>query len=424
MTCSLTRDLPIPSPHLDGRGRQTDRWSACLLMSLTMSGAWAHNVDTTDIPASGLRLGAAISTALTQAQHPLPGSNWAGVLGTGQPLRDRHGLRLEHAVTEVAGRLSGGLGGQLALGLHDREKPHLEAAWLDMPIGRAWHFGGGRHTVPTTTALSRAGHFDQLSLTPLAKQALFEGNWIDEGLAVSWQAIEPTTLGWLPRRIGAGVWRGQAFPAGGLSPDSADRPITLNARWEMGHTAQIEVFGARLQTQGRGGLIQDTGAGHSHGVPTCELTLTGRVCFDGRVSLSGVSVSWQATSAFSLSTTAVRRQEHGSLYASTGDTNYQGRTTGAWADLIWQLAPQWELTTRLERLVAHHSLAGPGASLVAQDANLLNNKPLRRAATALSWVGFKHWRLTLDGGEDRSSAVDNAYLMMRASWQFEKAWRP
>ena len=418
MTSCKTLGSPIRSLALERRAQ------AALVLLAVSAVAHAHDVDPAAIPESGLRASAAMAASLADAKDALPAPTLPGVLGTGQQSRDRRGLRLEHAVAEVAGRASFGLGGQLALGLHDRDKPHVEAAWLDFALGRDVYLGGGRNTVPTTPALSRAGHFDRFGLMPLAKQALFEGNWTEDGVTLAWRPHD-TEAAWWPARATLAAWRGRAFPAGGQTPDSnADRPFTASVGWDAGDTFKIDVFGARMRPRSRGSLIQDTGFGHSHGSPTCDTTLAGRVCFDGSVSLWGASAAWTPLKDWTVSTTVVLRDEKGSLYSSTGDARYRGRTTGAWGDVVWQAMPQWELAARVERLVVTHELDGPGASLVAQDASLMNNSARRRLSAALAWSRPNDWRVSLEAGNDRSTGARNPYVMMRVVWQHNTDLKP
>ncbi|MEK8032909.1 hypothetical protein AACH06_18975 [Ideonella sp. DXS29W] len=397
--------------------------AAGLIVALCGSGrARAHEVEPDAIPDAGVRVALAAAATLADARQPWPSSRLPGVLDTGQGWRDSRGLALEYAVADLAGRVAPALAWQWAMGLHDRDDPHVEAAWLDWRVSDAVYLGAGRNTVPTTPALSQAGHLDRFAAVPLAKRALFDGNWTDDGIVLAWRPAEPAA-GWRPSRASVGLWRGQAFPAGGREPESiGDLPITASAGWVLAEAWSLDAFVARMTPIARGRLVQADGAGHTHGSPTCEDTLTGRACFDGRVNLWGGTLAWRPNADWALSATALVRHESGALYSSGGDANYRGRLQGWWADAVWRLDTDWELAARAERLAARHDLRGPGASLVAADAGLQGNRPSSRMSLAATWLGIEGVRWSLEAGDDHVGADENPYVMLRAVWRFSTEW--
>jgi hypothetical protein len=372
----------------------------------------AHDVAADPVPeAPGWRVGAGVAVTAIGAKDPIPSATLPGVLDTGEDAPNQRGLGVEHAVIGAGLRLNDIFGANLAVGWHAGESVHLEAAWVQarwLTDAALLTLGTGRAKVPMGSVLSDAGDFGRFSLVPLVKRASLNNDWYDEGVALAWRGTGDSLL----RRVDIGVWRGSGFPGGG------DLPVVPSLHVQLAH-AEIEVDGfyAYLQPTGRGTYARGTNAGHTHDVPNCESSLTGLVCFDGRVNVLGGSLSWAPHEwPVVVTAAALWRDEQGSLYSQNGDARYHGKTLGGWIDAAWDWRENWQVAARFEALSATQDLSGPGAALVAGEAGLVPNWPARRVTAALAYSPDPAWRLSAEIGSERTSGNNNPFVMLRAVW--------
>lgn len=345
---------------------------------------------------------------------PLPARDVPGVLDMGNTPEDqRHGY-LEHAMLSVGVRLHATLGASLGVGKHGTDPWHIENAWLEWrpQCNAEWSLGAGRNRVPVGQIIDVGGHLDVFAQTPLAKRAVFEGDWVEDGLNLNWQ---PHRHGWLwhIQRVDFGVWNAQRFPG---SENVSLAPV-LRIRADAGAHIVVDGFISRIRANARGSHIQRPEVGHSHAAPDCGTSLVQVTCFDGDVNLLGISLDWQTPiPQIQLQAAALWRHEKGSLYGQSSTTAYQGRTQGGWTQMQWQPATRWNLALRHEWLRANHRLQGSGASLLAREAGLQPNHPARRTTAALAWQPWRDWSVSLEAGRERHSTRDNNFYGIRLQW--------
>lgn len=407
------RSSTIPGSRTRSRRSDPDRRRRCRLVALASCAllgthAAAHDLLGDPIPdAPGIRLGAAIALSAIAADAPVPFPTLRGVLTSGAAADDRRGLSLEHGVFDGGIRLNEHFGATFAIGWHGADAAHFEAAWLE---GRrsGYSVGAGRNRVPLGPVITAAGHMDRFAFMPLAKEAAFGGDWIEDGLNLRWRHDGPSEL-----EIDAGLWRGASFP--GVAGSVPAATLHLGGSFAQ---VRLDGFYSRLQPEGRGTPVQRTSDGHHHDVPACADSIAGLVCFDGSTDLAGASLRWHAqTIPFELALAGILRHEAGSLYSTNGDTDYRGWTNGGWVDATWSFSPELGISMRAERLVARHELSGQGATLVARDAGLLPDPgPASRLALALVWTPRTDTRLTLEAGSERTNHVSNDYIGVRFLW--------
>ncbi|WP_245785303.1 hypothetical protein [Paracidovorax wautersii] len=385
----------------------------CLAASAS-SPARAHEAGDAAIPAEpGLQVDAAAAVGYLHATRPVPAPRLTGVLGLGDTPADQRGWALEHATLGAGWRLAPQLGAALALGKHGGERAHVEAAWVEArpAADSTYALGAGRNRMPLGPVIDPAGHLDRYGQMPLVKRAAFNGDWIEDGVNWAWRPHAEGAFAWL-QAVDAGLWRARRFPG---SEDAAWAP-TVHARagWQAWGDWEADAFYSRLKPRGRGAYVQRANSGHIHTAPQCSASLRDISCFDGTVDLMGASARW-ATPLRGLSLTAAGalRRERGSLYSQNGDTRYSGRTRGGWLEALWQPAAQWEAGVRQEWLRSSNSVAGPGAALVAADANLLPNDPSRRFTAMLGWRPRPGWLLALEAGRERIAGQGQNLVALR-----------
>lgn len=408
--CSHTPSSPTRLRHSDVARRTV--WAVLLCTGL----AQAHEDEHNGPPLQpGWQVGGGVALNVAAAQDAWPVSRHEGVLLTGQTARDRRNeLSLEHATVGAAARFTPWLAAQFSLGMHDRDQAHVEVARVEasgQAWGQLWRLRAGRQSPSLGGAVDGAGHFDNFAQAPLAKQAVFNETWIDDGLTLQWQQAEERGL----QALEAGVWRGRAFPGGPHGPVSPSLKAT--GVWDhwTGH-----LFGAWLQPQGRGAAAVGLGTvGHTHGVPDCRQTVANLACFDGQAQVFGASLSSGSDDErWAYSAAGLWRRERGALYSQTGTAAYEGDTTGLWADVSLRWRPDLTVAMRAERLASQHTLNGPGASLVSAAAGLTAAPTVHRLALALGSTRFEPVALWLEAGaEQASGASTQPYVVLRAVWQ-------
>jgi hypothetical protein len=375
----------------------------------------AHEVDADPLPlAPGWHLGAAAAAVVPFADARWPTAVWPGVLTTGiAPPDQRGGVRLEHATIAAAARFDERFGASLAVGLHDRDGAHLEAATL---IGR--HALGeevlearvGRDLVRLGDAIDRAGHYDRFSQTPLAKRGVLDDRWIDDGVVLAWRGYRERGL----RDIEAGLWRGRSFPGAAAGPAVPSLRVRLG--WEH---FDLQLAGVHLQPQARGAAAQSAGAsGHSHGPLDCRESLQQRVCFDGTVEVLAASLQWLPDDLpWSVTLAGLSRRERGTMYSTSGSAAQRTRLDGAWLDLVWRPTGYWTLAMRLERLVPDTRLEGTGTAALASEGGLAGGGPVSRATFAVLREVGESLQLSIEAGHERFEAGQVSFIGVRAVWR-------
>lgn len=404
-----------PSPR---HARTAALVAAATLSVLAAVPAHAHEPGADALPGTpGWRLGAAAAALAPHADARWPTAAWPGVLINGNAPRDqRDGLRLEHATLDLAARLDAGaarLGAHVAVGWHDREAAHTEAARLlaELPWRGGWLAATlGRDTVRMGAVIDGAGHFDRFSQPPLAKRAVLNEQWLDDGASLAWRPGEEDGL----RAVEAGVWRGRAFPGG---PDGSAVP-TLHVHAGWGHV-DLHVAAAHLQPEGRGAAAQSAGAvGHVHGSLDCRASLQQKVCFDGDVDVLGASVQWEPGGGdWTLALAGLGRRERGSLYSTSGDAAWRSTVAGGWAEVAWRPAANWTLALRAERLVPRNRLEGVGTTLLAREAGVAEAGAVERGTAAVLYDWGRQWQFALEAGQERFAGGRVSHVALRAIWR-------
>jgi hypothetical protein len=376
----------------------------------------------------GWRLGAELALQWADANGRYPLASRPGVLLQGSaPREQRRRLALDHAMLALGARRAAATA-VLALGAHDGDEPHVEAAsvQLEGAAGEGlWRVALGRDTVGFGPVIDSAGHGGPFAQRPLALHAATDGAWIDDGLRAAWQAESDEGSGPALRGAELGLWRGRVFPGGPAGP--AAPTLHLHLGWGE---AQLHLGAARLQPRARGAAVALAGQeGHLHGPPDCREGLAQKVCFDGRVQLWLASLSWRpeggAWRPLGLALGAVRRAEDGLLYATGGEATLRSRLDGVWVDSTWQPAGPWTLALRVERLASRHHLAGTGTALLAREAGLAGAAPARRATLAIghgwSTGALGRFRLSLEAGhEQQAGTTTRRHVALRLLWQADE----
>lgn len=393
--------------------RSSKAWALALLMGAA-SLAQAHTDEHEAIPdVPGARVSAALAATSLSASTRLPSQALPGYLMLGDAGVDHRGFALEHGSVSLGYRLTPTWGAELALGAHGSDPIHVEAVWLQakgLYGGADWRFGAGRQSPSLGAVMGQAGHLDRFSLMPLAKQAVSNGDWIEDGLELGLKH----PIGDADGSLDIGLWSGRLFP--GAVPGAAAPSLHAGLTWDSDEAGDLslDAFAAQLRPAGRGSRASSLSGGHSHSPPSCDASLTQVVCFDGRSRIAGLSVQWQAPSwPLTLTGAVMWRKERGTLQSRDGEGQYSARNRGDWMQASWRFGVPWELGLRHERLMAVQSLTGAGASLVANEAGLGSYAPLRRSAAMLGW-NINSWSdLRLEAGRETAGPQAARFVALR-----------
>ena len=412
----MNRSFPIPSRRAERAPRTAvaptaGRALVALLLALGAGGVAAHESAEQVLPAqTGVKASAAVGLVSAHADEAVPAASLPGVLATGVVPQDQRDHPLEHATLQAGARWHPQWTAALGWGWHGSERAHTELAWLQWQRG-AHLARAGRQTVERGAVISEAGHFDRFLQAPLATRAVFDGDWLDDGLQWRWTPDPAAESG---ATFDLGLWRNQRFPGSPASPASLH--LHPQYRWE---DLTIDAFAARAKVRARGQYLQSPSGAHTHAVPDCRVSLAQLACFDGWATLAGASLRWQPDHGpWTVSSAWLMRRESGNLYTVNGDTRYRGRTQGGWVDLQWQPASAWTTALRLERLVPTHDLSGVGATLVATDTALSATATSTRQTAMLGWSWHPAVLLALEAGrEDLGQAPSRRFAAVRLSWR-------
>ena len=160
-----------------------------------------------------------------------------------------------------------------------------------------------------------------------------------------------------------------------------------------------------------------TSSGHTHGVPNCELSLSGLVCFDGRVNVLGGSLSWASHEwPVTLVAAACGAMSKGRCIRRTAMRSYHGQTLGGWIDAVWDWRDNWQVAARFEALERH---AGPVRARSCAGGRRGGSLAQLAGTTLHRGAGLQPdpaWRLSAEIGNERTGGTNNPFVMLRVVW--------
>ena len=413
MTFSPIPNCPAPSPRPEPRFLGGKRLAAAALGLLLASPASAHGDMASAVPDEpGGRVGLAAAVSQINASQLPPSARLAGYLLQGDPGVDRRGLGLEHAVIDGGWRFNETWGASLAIGKHDSDKAHVEAAWLQARRRSAdgdWRLSAGRQRPELGPVVTAAGHLDRFAMVPLAKRMALNDDWIDDGAQLGWRSAGADGDGDVQWSADAGVWKGQVFPGSA----SASAAPSLHLGVSRGDW-RLDGFAARLNPQGRGAQVTGVNGAHSHSAPLCDAALRQVICLDGASDVAGASVRWDSRPwPVSVSAAGLVRRDSGALYSANGSAQYRGDHRGGWVDAVWRFHPRVEAGVRAERIQASHRLSGPGATLLSAEAGFNAYGPVRRSSLMLGYRLNDSVDLRLETGRETALGVAARFTLIR-----------
>jgi len=255
---------------------------------------------------------------------------------------------------------------------------------------------------------------DRFALMPLAKQVVFNGDWLDDGVQAS---VYSEGDGWL-WQADAGLWRGQVFPsAQGASPAPSLHLGLMRGDWRS------DVFAVSMHPTGRGALVANGNGAHTHAAPQCDATRSGVLCFNGDSLLAGGSLEWVSHDVpISIQTTVWMRDDTGQLSSVNGLAQHSGRYRGGWLQAMWKVRDAIEVGARAERIGATLELNGAGASLLATEAGFTGSSPIQRHTAMAAWQALPELSLSMEVGVEKANTTNVEFVIFRGVWRWGHAF--
>ncbi len=391
--------IPILSPFFSA-------FAGCCLV---FNPAAAHDME--HAAGTVLFIGGGVQSLHASDAWPVP--RLPGVLEAGSPREDARGEALSYLEFGLTSPLPLGLNGELKVAKHGESADfELESAWIagDMAMQqRTLTYKLGRQLLPLGLLNQEHSHAWAFGAAPIALRAAINDTWQADGLRADLDLADGISLG-------MGIWRNEGFPG---APSDKPQVGTLRAGW-LGDAWQVEVSYAHARADGRALTTLGSG-GHSHSLPSCGTLDANRVCFEGDVDLLGLAARWSpGDKPWWIAGEWHAKQDQGRLDSLLGTPDYQGKLNGGWLDFGWTFSPRLEARLRVERAVATHDVAGANATLVANQAGILNSdSALLSHGAVVNWRPAKGHFVSAEWHHENIAAQSDDMFMLRYQYTFK-----
>ncbi len=360
-----------------------------------------------------LEVGGAVALSHYSAGVTDPDGLWRipGLLMGGEAFPVEKGTRLDAA--SLWGRYA--LGGQAnlhaAVGAHTHgsetslalESLYFDYQWQrEQPVYMALGLMDAAFSPQASTHTSSR----EFAENALLADAFWGGSIHDKAVRLEWQAAADV-------KAGMEIREGDFFPAS-RDGSAKDVYVEMGRTW-AGWQAKGGVWGMRTEAHNRADTRYQ--AGHSHGTSS---TVPADVRFTGKSKLLGAWLDLAAPAGHGLEPSLqyewVNAQEDGKLFDTTHLANYVADHLG------YALTPavrygKAHLSYRFERLSLENRLAGAGAQVLAEDANLLTRDHPTKQTLQLGLDAGKSLTLRAAYTFDQTLAEDDQRFSVGMVWQ-------
>jgi len=328
------------------------------------------------------------------ATYALPGFALAEETGPGE-----EGLTLGESELVLSANVDDKFYGSFTAALTPENEVEVEEAFIEtLALGSGAIIKAGRF-------LSHIGYLNPVHAhawdfvdQPLVYQAMLGNQYGDDGVQVRW--VAPTDLF---VEIGAELFRGNAFPAGGAADSGKGvNSLFVHVGGDLGVSHAWRLGLSRLDADAQGRATQDAV------VPDF---------FNGNSKLTGVDFIWKwapngnsSGKNFKFQLEYFKRDEDGAFDpgSSGSPVAYTGEQRGWYAQAVYQFLPRWRVGLRLNRLESDAiDTALTGTALDHQ-----GHKPTRNSLM-VDWSNSEYSRLRLQFNRDESRAdgKDNQWIL-------------
>jgi hypothetical protein len=328
------------------------------------------------------------------ATYALPGFALGEETGPGE-----QGLQLGESELVMSANIDDKFFGSFTAALTPENETEVEEAYIEtLQLG-----GGG--AVKAGRFLSHVGYLNNVHAhawdfvdQPLAYRALLGNQYGDDGVQLRW--IAPTDLF---LELGAEVFRGDSFPAGGAARDGqGTRTVFVHVGGDVGASHAWRVGLSRLEADA---TERETGDENAPDL------------FTGDSKLTILDVVWKwapdgnrTQRHFKFQAEFFTRDESGTFDpASSGSPiRYTGTQGGWYAQAVYQFMPRWRVGARIDRLKVDE----PGAALAGTVLDNQGREPERTSVMIdFSNSEFSRLRLQFNRDDSRANETDNQWYL-------------
>ena len=338
-----------------------------------------------------------------------------GFMLGGEASRGERGYHLGHNELVMSANIDDMYYGKITTAIADHDgttEVELEEAFIEtLGLGYGFTVRAGRFYSGIGYLNSQHGHAWDFTDAPLVYRGLFGNQIADDGVQVSWLA--PTDL---YLKFGVEGTRGGRYPSGGAANKGQGAQavfIKLGGDVGVSHSWQ---FGL---SQWRADVVGREAGGHDHGGTTETPSFT------GDSTVNGVDFVWKWAPNGNASHHYVKlqaeyfeREEDGKVEMKDSDplesTDYKGKQTGWYAQLVYQFIPRWRVGLRYDELSSDNT--GSDADVLAEAGLTSDGHTPKRSTVMLDYSRSEYSRIRVqyardDSYEESDNIVFVQYIM-------------
>lgn len=330
--------------------------------------------------------------------YELPGFALGGEAGLGE-----EGLSLGHTELTVSANVDDKFYGEVTVAIDEHDgstELELEEAFIEtLGLGNGLTIKAGRFFSAMGYINEQHEHAWDFADAPLIYRGLFGNQLRDDGLRLSYIAPTDTFL-----QVGAEVFRGSRFPAGGEQDNIGAWTAFANVGGDIGIEHSWQLGFSHWQADDIDGR---SGEGHSHGDGEAVETPS----FSGESKINAVDLVYKwapngnpKNRNFKFQFEYFDRREDGEVTLLNSDplelTSYDGHQKGLYAQAVYQFMPQWRAGVRYDWLDANNSGSDP--EILAEAGLDDEGHTPERYSAMLEWLPSEFSRLRLQFNQDKS----------------------
>lgn len=326
--------------------------------------------------------------------YALPGFALAADTGPGE-----RGLSLGESELVMSANIDDKFYGSFTAALTPENEIEIEEAFFEtLALGAGFTAKAGRFYSHIGYLNAVHAHAWDFADQPLVYRAMLGNQYNDDGVQLRW--VAPTDLF---VELGAELFRGETFPAGGAARDGrGTRALFVKVGGDLGATASWRAGLAYLDAEAEQRASGDAAAPD---------------LFDGSSKLTIADFVWKWAPGGNPQRTHLKlqaeyfwRDEDGTFDpgSSGSPLDYRGSQSGWYAQAVYQFMPRWRAGLRYDRLksdAVDPALAGTALDNAGHDPT--------RVSAMIDWSGseFSRLRLQYNRDESRAEVTDNQWYL-------------
>ena len=315
----------------------------------------------------------------------------------GKTDRGRSGLALGESELVFSANVDDKLYGFLDVSFDQSDIGVEEAYFTTLSLPGGFGLKGGKFLSSIGYHNDRHSHTWDFVDAPLVYEAMLDTAYSDPGVQLTW--VAPTDLFF---QLGAEVFRGDAYPAGGAANHgfgSASVFAKLAGDLDESNSWKAGLSYLRADSDGRESEALDGSS----------------VLFDGSSDLFMADLVWKWAPFgnfhdrnFTFQTEYMHRRELGRIFTDFGNGHYRGNQDGFYVQGVYQFMPRWRLGLRYGELWGNDELPGLPSGLLVGDGS----SP-RRISTMLDFSNSEFSRIRLQYSFESGGLGDDSLVYLQ-----------